>query len=55
MVLVSPLVMRVAIVVVMLDDGLWKEMREVVNLMKNLSLNLLRNTGANRGQKKPFN
>ena len=31
------------------DDGLRQEMRQVVDLMKNLSLNLLGNVGNNRG------
>ena len=41
--------------VVAADDALRKEMREVVDLMKNISLNLLSNGGANQGQNKPFN
>ena len=37
------------------NDGLRKDMREVVDLMKNLSLNLLSNTGANWDPRNPFN
>ena len=54
MVSVPPLVMPIVVVAAILDDGLQKDMREVVDLMKNLSLNLLSNTGANWCQQKPF-
>ena len=47
LVLVAPQVLPAVVAVVVPDDGLRKEMREVVDLMKNLSLNLLSNTGAN--------
>ena len=55
MVSLPPLVMLAVVATTILDDGLQKEMREVVDLMKNLSLNLLSNGGANWGPKKPFN
>ena len=32
------------------DDGLRQDMRQVVDLMKNLSLNMLGNAGNNRGR-----
>ena len=54
-VLVPPPVMPTVAGAAILDDGLQKEMREVIDLIKNLSLNLLSNGGANRGPKKPFN
>ena len=54
-VLVPPPVMPAVVAAAVPDDGLQKDMREVVDLMKNLSLNLLGNAGANRGQRKPFN
>ncbi|MCO5547050.1 hypothetical protein L7F22_000491 [Adiantum nelumboides] len=37
------------------DDGLRQDMREVVDLMKNLSLNLLSNAGNHHGQGRQFN
>ena len=52
---VPPPVMSAMVAAAVPDDGLRKDMREVVDLMKNLSLNLLGNTGANRGPRKPFN
>ena len=54
-VLVSPLVMPAVVATTIPNDGLQKEMREVVNLMNNVSLIFLSNGGANWGQKKPFN
>ena len=55
MVSVPPPVMPAGVAAVVPDDGLRKDMREVVDLMKNLSLNLLSSTGANQGPRKPFN
>ena len=55
MVPVPPPVMPTIVAAATPHDGLQKDMREVVDLMKNLSLNLLSNTGANWGPKKPFN
>ena len=55
MVSMPPSVMLAVVGAPNLDDGLRKEMREVVDLIKNLSLNLLSNGGVNRGQKKSFN
>ena len=52
---VPPPVMPAVVATTILDDGLRKDMREVVDLMKNLSLKLLGNAGANRGPRKPFN
>ena len=52
---VPPPVMPAVVAAAILDDGLRKGMREVVDVMKNLSLNLVSNTGANRGPRKPFN
>ncbi|MCO5604219.1 hypothetical protein L7F22_058382 [Adiantum nelumboides] len=37
------------------DDGLRQDMRQVVDLMKNLSLNLLSNAGNHHGQGRQFN
>ena len=54
MVLVSPLVMPTIVAATIFDDGLGKGMREAVDLMKNLSLNLLSNGSANWGQKNLF-
>ena len=50
----APPVMLAIVAAKVPNDGLRKEMREVVDLMKNSSLNLLSNGGANRGQKKSF-
>ena len=47
MVSTPPPVMLAVVATAVLDDGLQKDMREVVDLMKNLSLNLLSNTGSN--------
>ena len=55
MVSVPPPVMLAVVAATILDDELQKDMREVVDLMKNLSLNLLSNTSANRGPRNPFN
>ena len=55
MVSVPPLAMPTVVAAAVPNDGLRKDMREVVDLMKNLSLNLLGNTSANRGPRKPFN
>ena len=45
---VPPPVMPAVVAAAIPDDGLRKDMREVVDLMKNLSLNLLSNVGASR-------
>ena len=55
MVSVPPPMMPTVVVAAVLDDGLQKEIREVIDLIKNLSLILLSNTCVNRGPKKPFN
>ena len=47
MVSIPPPMMPAVIATATPDDGLQKDMREVVDLMNNLSLNLLSNTGAN--------
>ena len=46
-VLVPSPMMLVVVAATIPDDGLQKDMREVVDLKKNLSLNLLSNGGAN--------
>lgn len=43
----APPVVQVAPVTPVQDEGLKQEMRQVVDLMKNLSLNLMSNVGGN--------
>ena len=47
MVPITPLVVPKVVTTTMPDDGLRQDMKEVVDLMKNLSLNLLSNAGNN--------
>ena len=51
----SPPVMPTIVVIASPNDGLWKEMKEVVDLMKNVSLNFLSNAGEKWVQKRHFN
>lgn len=46
---IVPLIVSVALVAFVQDEGLKQEMRQVVDLMKNLSLNLMSNVGGNCG------
>ena len=50
--IVAPIATQVVpamVTIVTQDDGLRKDMRQVVDLMKNISLNMLGNVGNNRG------
>ena len=51
----SPPMVHAIFPTTILNYGLQKDMREVVDIMKNLSLNLFSNASANHGHKKPFN
>ena len=50
MVPVTPQVVPAVVTTAVQDDGLRQDMRQMVDLMKNLSLNMLGNVGNNRGR-----
>ena len=50
MVPITPQVMPAVVTIAVQDDGLRQDMRQMVDLMKNLSLNMLGNVGNNRGR-----
>ena len=49
MVLVAARVVPPVVTTIMQDDGLRQDMRQMVDLMKDLGLNMLGNAGNNRG------